>query len=246
MPGVELYRGPSLLDGAPIVVLAQTSGSRNSKTGPGPQVYIMRADIPPIDAVRTGADVSICGACVHRGDRQTGRGRSCYVVLTHAPRAVWDAWQRGKYPPIDRALIPARFAGKFVRLGAYGDPAAAPHWVWDAITRHAVGWTGYTHQWRLGFALQAWCMASVETDAEADDAIAMGYRVFRVTAPGVGRLPGHVVCPASAERGRVLQCDACRGCSGEGRRGHIQIAAHGHRVRNVLPVLHSGAPEPAP
>ena len=185
MAGIEIYRGPSLLDGAPIVVLVHTSGSSNQKTGPGPQAYIMRADVPPGDAVRSGADASVCGACAHRGDRATGRKRSCYVVMHHAPRAVWEAWQRGIYPRVAREHVAGRFAGAFVRLGAYGDPAAAPRWVWEQVTRHASGWSGYTHQWSLGFALADLCMASVENDEqEAEAARRAGRSACRAGSAG--------------------------------------------------------------
>ena len=238
--GRVLYHGPSLLDGAPIVVIA-TMASTNRKTGPGPQTWIMRADVPPTDAAHTGADASVCGRCVHRGRVVDGRnvGRSCYVTLFHAPRAVWNAWRRGRYPTVERRHMASTFAGTFVRLGAYGDPAAAPRWLWEAVTRHASGWSGYTHQWRDGFALADLCMASVETAAEAEAARAMGYRTFRVMAPDAARLPDHFVCPASAERGHVLQCHACRGCSGTARprRGHVQIAVHGKGSAHALPVL---------
>ena len=57
-----IYKGPSLLDGAPIVVIA-TYSNRNTKTGHVVQTYILRADINPLEASKTGADVSICGNC---------------------------------------------------------------------------------------------------------------------------------------------------------------------------------------
>ena len=44
-----IYRGPSLLDGAPIVVIATVTDT-NSKTGAMVQTYIIRSDMPPTDA----------------------------------------------------------------------------------------------------------------------------------------------------------------------------------------------------
>ena len=75
--GAILYRGPSLLDGADIVVIAigTNSGSENRKTGRMLQTYILRADALPAAVVRTGNDSSICGDCTHRGDG-TGKGRT--------------------------------------------------------------------------------------------------------------------------------------------------------------------------
>jgi hypothetical protein len=61
-----IYEGPSLYDGAPIVVLVQT-GSSNRKTGDMVQTYILRSDIDPITASRTGKDSAICGTCPHMG-----------------------------------------------------------------------------------------------------------------------------------------------------------------------------------
>ena len=64
-----LYDGPSRLDRAPIIVLATgiDTPSKNQKTGPMVQTYILRKDISPSEAVRSGADYSICGNCIHRG-----------------------------------------------------------------------------------------------------------------------------------------------------------------------------------
>jgi len=53
--GFILYRGPSLLDGKPIVVVAITKESKNSKTGSMLQTYIIRSDMHPVAAVRKGA-----------------------------------------------------------------------------------------------------------------------------------------------------------------------------------------------
>ena len=81
-----IYKGPSLLDGAPIVVIA-TYSNRNTKTGKVVQTYILRSDINPLEASKTGADYSICGSCPMRGEvttdpkRKIAKGRKCYVNL---------------------------------------------------------------------------------------------------------------------------------------------------------------------
>ena len=240
--GVVLYRGPSLIDGGPIVAIA-TFRSSNQKTGDVPQVWILREDEPPVQAAKTGADRSICGDCPLRGRVVDGRNveRGCYVVLHQAPSAVWLAYRRGVYREVKTARLARLFAGAFVRLGAYGDPAAVPIEVWRTMLVHTRGWTAYTHQWRTA-ELQALAMASCETDADAREAIARGYRVFRVVAPGAPRLRGHIPCPASSEQGRRLTCMECRTCNGtaSGLPGaHVQIEAHGQRRRFALPVLAS-------
>ena len=240
--GVVVYEGPSLIDGAPIVALASWR-SANRKTGDVPQVWILRRDLPPLAATRAGADRSICGDCPLRGRVLGGRnvGRSCYVVVAHAPTSVWLAYRRGAYRRVGRARLGRLFAGAFVRLGAYGDPAAVPLAVWRSMLARARGWTAYTHQWREGFALQDLAMASCETDADARDAAAMGYRVFRVTPPDGRRLPGYGSCPASAEQGRRSTCLECGACNGgdPATRPHVQIQIHGQGARYALPLLAS-------
>ena len=66
--GVILYEGPSVIDGAPIVAIATglKSPSSNDKTGTMVQVWILRADVAPHEAQKTGADESICGNCPMR------------------------------------------------------------------------------------------------------------------------------------------------------------------------------------
>lgn len=239
--GFVLYRGPSLLDGGPIVAIANLR-SQNEKTGDVPQVWILREDTSPMSAIRSGADRSICGDCPLRGGTIGGRvvGRSCYVVVHHAPTAVWMGYRRGIYRDTERAALGRLFAGMFVRLGAYGDPAAVPATVWRAMLARVRGWTAYTHHWR-GASLQWLAMASCETDADAHEAAALGYRVFRVTAPGATRLPGHLPCPASAEQGRRLTCQECGVCNGGSPAAgpHVQIEIHGQRRNHALPLLAS-------
>ena len=63
--GVLLWRGPSPVDGAPImcILTGLQSPSVNGKTGPMLQTWIMREDIPPHHAQRGGEDSSVCGGC---------------------------------------------------------------------------------------------------------------------------------------------------------------------------------------
>lgn len=230
--GVILYEGPSKLDGAPIVVIATglRSASRNAKTGEMVQTYIIRSDMAPIEAVRTGADASICGACPHRGDG-TGKGRSCYVTLIHGPRSVFDSYQRGIYPKVDAFTARQILAGKMVRLGTYGDPAAAPFAMWSVALGDAEGWTGYTHQWRtISPAWSKLVMASADSVADMNEAHGRGYRTFRVTAAPFENVKGReTVCPASEEKGKVTNCITCRACMGTASKARVsvQIAAHG-------------------
>jgi hypothetical protein len=245
--GVILWQGASLLDGAPIVAIAVglASKSTNRKTGGMVQTYILRSDISPLDAVRTGADASICGNCPHRGVPSEhapttisalldGTGphehRTCYVNVGQGPRAVWAAFKAGKYPTLS-GDVQCRHVGRYriVRLGTYGDPAAVPSLVWRELVTDSIGHTGYTHQWRDAPALVGLCMASVDTVTEAREAQALGWRTFRVdTSRAIGAQAGEVLCPASAEAGKKLTCEKCLACGGaDGRRSSIYIPAHG-------------------
>lgn len=233
MNSAIIYEGPSEIDGAPIVVIVTGlhDQSNNPKTCGMAQTWIVRADQSPLEAVRAGADASVCGDCVHRGDAT--RKRSCYVILKNAPTAVYRAFTRGSYsamtPQTANAILRAR--GLSVRLGAYGDPAAVPVSVWRALT-NGVRFTGYTHQWRAAkaVALRGLCMASCDSTRDVVEAKTAGWRTFRV-APEVF-IPGkaEIMCPASEEAGKRTTCSACNLCTGardDDRRKDIAIVAHG-------------------
>lgn len=239
--GFIAYEGPSLIDGAPIVVIInKLDGSDNAKTGAIVQSFIIRSDVAPTDALKTGADVSICGQCPHRPILAKQNGEApCYVNVGRSVRSVYDAYKRGRYTKADAATIARALAGKIVRLGTYGDPAAAPVTMWAQITRYAAGRRGYTHQWdRPDFDAQAWAplvMASADNIEEAARANLLGMRVFRVSL-GVDVQAGEAMCPASAEAGRKATCAKCTLCSGTSIQARdIVIADHavGHKRRVI-------------
>jgi len=225
-----LYEGPSLLNGEPIVVIATgvKNVSHNQKTGALIQTWILPQDVSPLDAVKNGQDAMVCGDCKHRGHAQGDKnvGRACYVNVFQAPLNIWRTYKAGKYP---HAVGAEQFAGRLVRLGAYGDPAAVPFYIWEWIMDKAEGGTGYTHQWReCDSRLMRYCMASVDNEQEAEEAAAMGWRYFRVALDDE-KMPYEVVCPASAEAGHKLQCEDCLACGGLAAKAkaHIVIQAHG-------------------
>lgn len=228
--GFIFYRGPSMLDGSPIIAVATgtAKGSRNTKTGAEVQTWILRDDMSPVDAVKVGADASICGDCVHRGDG-TGKGRSCYVTVFQAPLVVWKSAQRGLYPHVTPQEARVALAGKVLRLGSYGDPAAVPAHVWRELVAFTAGHTGYTHQWRTCDALRDLCMASCDSAFEQELAKAQGWRTFRVMRAGDRMNPKEVMCPASKEMGAKTSCSACKACGGNSSKAKADIAivAHG-------------------
>lgn len=237
--GIILYRGPSALDGKPIVVIANriTEASDNGKTGAMVQTFIIRSDIDPMEALRNSGDFSICGNCVHRPKlRKDGkRIRTCYVNVGRSVMAVWGAFQRGRYAEVGvdfpASLLPEIFAALKFRAGTYGDPTAAPFQIWRACTLKVAGKTGYTHQWRdkRFQAFKTILMASVDSNAEADEAEAMGWRCFRVRGKNEPIRMIEVVCPASAEAGHRTSCDKCKLCGGNEVKTNksIVIIAHG-------------------
>lgn len=213
--GYVIWEGPSLIDGSPIVVIATgfLQPSANTKTGPMVQVWIMRSDMTPLEAVRSGEDYALCGDCVHRENAE-GK-RSCYVLIFQAPTNVYRTFMAGRYPPYPPRSL---FKGANVRIGAYGDPAAVPVAVWADVCASAVSWTAYTHQWRTcDPTYREFCMASVDSEEEKYEAQALGYRTYRVKSQGSTVVhDDEIVCPATQYIGgfRRTNCQRCRLCDG--------------------------------
>ena len=222
-----IYKGASLIDGNPIVVIA-TFTNRNTKTGQVVQTYILREDINPLEASKTGADYSICGNCPMRGEittddpkRKIAKNRKCYVNLGQGVLIVWKAYKRGVYKKQSATEIGR---GRFVRVGTYGDPAAVPSQVWDDLLNECNTWTAYTHQkpWRPEIAMQ-----SADSYGEAQGHWKNGRRTFRV----VEKLSdvdkqNEILCPASKEAGRRVQCVSCQLCKGSTQAKSIAIVQH--------------------
>lgn len=230
---IEWWKGESPVDGAPLVALITglDRPSNNRKTGPVIQQYILRADMPPVQAVRTGADVSICGSCEHRG--QDGfKGRSCYVNVAMDPSGVWHSWRKGAARPRpDDATLYRLLRHRIVRLGTYGDPAMLPfEATWDLV-RLAKGWVGYSHS--MG---ESWCdtryrellMRSVSSLEEAQQAWSMGYTTFRTKVKGEPDDPSEKPCPYDT---RGTQCFVCQACNTRGYNRTVEV--HGTKWQVV-------------
>lgn len=234
------YRGPSAIDGSPIVGIA-TLASGNRKTGDMVQTWIIREDVHPVEASRTGADKAICGDCTHRGQYDdNGRvegTRTCYVMLFPVA-SIFTTLKRGAYEDMTADLHGAatRLSGRIVRMGSYGDPAAIPHNVWTQLISSAKAHTGYTHQWRLFPEFADLVMASCDSSEDRVAAKVLGFRTFRVTNAGDWtKEAGEVLCPASEEAGKKTTCQECRACGGTSAKARcdIVIPAHGTAKRRV-------------
>ena len=234
--GVILYEGPSHIDGAPIVVIANriVAPSTNDKTGAMVQTFIICSDVNPYRALRTGQDESVCGDCPQR----PFKGGKCYVDVAKSVASVYGAYERGRYArpglDYDPAILPGLFAGLAFRLGTYGDPAAAPFQIWRAATLKAAKITGYSHQWRdprfQAFALL--CMASCETESDQLLASACGWRTFRAKRAAETKAATEIGCPAAKENGARTSCDRCGLCAGNSSASakDVVINLHGFRV----------------
>ena len=205
--GITIYQGPSELDGKQIVVIANFTSS-NVKIGNMLQFWIMRCDINPILATKLGEDKSICGDCKHRDFG------SCYVNLAHGPVHIFDAYHRRRYEYYTPEKL-SFFKDKFLRLGAYGDPAAVPIEIWDNVCSVSKGYTGYTHQWKnCNTELKKYCMASVDSERELEVAQNMGWRTFRTRTPDSVITSNEFACPVSREAGKKTTCDERGACMG--------------------------------
>ena len=228
--GLVLWRGPSRINGDPIlcIVTGLTQKTSNEKTGDMLQTWIIPADTPPHKAIKNGKSRSVCGGCHHDTQKKTGK-RSCYVVVHHAPLSVYSAFKRGSYAEVNWETWSNLVAGRFGRLGSYGDPAALPLSVLDRFCAPLEGWTGYTHQSgsaRLRDALK-YCQGSADSLQDAEAARAAGVGSFRVLGPdSEPRQPWEMHCPASEEKGYQKTCQECGVCRGIGGK-NVVINAHG-------------------
>lgn len=223
-----------------VAIVTGVTGARsaNRKTGDMAQLWILRRDMHPMDAIRTGNDNAICGDCPLRG--VNGKGRACYVNVGQAPSVIWKKYRDGGYARVDVSTVAAMLRGRRIRLGAYGDPSFLPFELVSELVSQSDGWTGYTHQWRrCDQRFAGILMASADDIAGRREARAGGWRSFYVVPASVriDTVAGAVECAATRER-NPLQCADCLMCAGtrHGTRTNavdVVIAAHGAGAKYV-------------
>ena len=239
-PGMIIDHGFSPIDGKPYVAIA-TFSSKNGKTGNMIQVWIIRQDISPLDAIATGADYSICGDCRHRG--VTGDNipegvkveRSCYVLVGREVMAVWRAYQAGSYHgTYSPDQVTTFFEDRYIRWGSYGDPSIIKPDVVSYLNSLADGHTGYTHQWRKSFAQVFKGVFQASCDGLQDylEASAHGWRCFSVVAADQENIGWDIgkTCPATVENS-AAKCITCKLC--DGAKQDIKVQAHGKGKKYV-------------
>ena len=251
--GFIIDKGQSPIDGQPYVVILTLSSS-NRKTGDMAQVWILREDTNPVEAVNTGDDYSICGNCPHRRrqvwDAKRKRftwARSCYVNVGQAPNQVWKTYKRGGYKQLSYvgntelpsngplySEIEAIVAGLRIRWGAYGDPSLINPQVVCLFNSYADGHTGYTHQWRQAFAAahRGVFQASVDSWNDYLTASTAGWKCFLVVdKSGKSLAPKQVKhCPADVADSQA-QCKTCKLC--DGAKVDVFVEAHGSGSKYV-------------
>ena len=245
---IILYQGASLINGEPIVALAQ-SESNNSKTGNMIQTFILDATTDPITASRTGLDESVCGSCVHKGtpnnnDKGQATNRTCYVTLAHAPLGKYKAYKKGVYGTTTATLKEIESFGSLqgVRLGSFGDPCAVPNDIWKALTSKALYSTAYTHA--AINPMPESIMTSTDNLKQSVDAWSRNERTFRVIS-SIDQLykRREILCPASEESAAIRNaprstCSACKLCSGNKISAKsIAIVAHGTSKRKAKEIV---------
>jgi len=218
-----IYEGLSVLDNQPIVVIASgfANKSANDKTGNMIQTFILRSDVEPHQAVKTGDDSSVCGNCVHR----PANGGACYVKVFQAPLSVFRAWKRGNIPKLPSNDL---FADKLVRFGSYGDPAAVPVSVLKAIKDVCAGSTGYTHQTahkNFDNAVLDYRMVSADTPKQAKKHHEHKLRTFRVKVEGAPLLYNEIECLADSKGLTCAECKLCETATSDAP--NIAINVHG-------------------
>lgn len=231
--GVVLYSGLSQLDYKTPIVCIMTGTrrpSRNPKTGPMLQTWILRQDASPHAAAHSGLDIAVCGDCpLTKLISVSGirlRPRRCYVDTSNAPVQIWKAWRDGRYDGPDS--LSDIVDGRSIRVGAYGDPLAVPYTIWRDALEHSNGWTGYTHSWRERrfWRFRQFIMASCETRADHDLATSRGWRTFSTQQAEFGT--DQLECPNSTHG---ITCDECKLCSGASSGAKsIYIAPHGSKA----------------
>ena len=234
-----IYQGRSLIDGAPIVVIA-TYSNRNTKTGAMVQTYILRSDIDPRDANKSGADYSICGNCPHKGtptdnpNKKLADDRLCYVVIGQGPTIVFKSFKRGVYGDMQGHSKTAELGrGRMVRLGTYGDPAAVPSYIWDSLLSDSAGHTAYSHQSGIKSAdvRPDLFMISADNEAQARAAWDSGARTFRIVSDYSELVSGkEIPCPADT---KGIECRSCGLCKGASKAKSIAIVVHGNGAKYI-------------
>ena len=227
------------------IVTGMRFTSENGKTGEGDdakwdrmaQVYILPADMPSHEAywlqssdiAHARAFRAVCGDC------EIGKAKACYVRKEQSVLSTWSSWRAGNKVRATKQVWDWLASGAIaVRIGADGDPAAVPAYVWERICRPGARWTGYCHQWRDARfqVLSQWLMASTSDPDSASLAMSMGWRAFHVVSGDESpeAYAGTVLCPSD-----TVVCARCGLCDGQNTQAKsVRIVAHGAHASKLI------------
>lgn len=238
--GIVIYKGKSQLQASnfskkDIVVIAtgMQKKSKNPKTGNMKQVFILREDISPVRSWINRKDFCVCGDCKHK------KNQTCYVNRFQAPNNVFRAYKRNRYDSLNKDNIKL-FDGSYVRFGSFGEPVSVPINVFKKILPRIKGFTAYTHQWKNPKfqEYKQFCMASVDSVKEYNEAKKLGWRTFRVRTDDMEVLNNEIICPASDEGHKKTTCEKCNLCCGNTKKAKdIVIISHGRMKKRLNALL---------
>jgi hypothetical protein len=202
--------------------------STNRKTGDIPQIIIGQEE------EETVASCKAVG-CNLRPKKYGGDG-GCYAYKGLTLYGLRSAIKAKRYAGLDglkHALALRRLKdsrrrkrepARAVRLGMIGDPAGLPpdylELLLDICNSAAYPVIAYTHGWRDRFDLAEEIRASCDSPAEADEAVAAGWKATCIVDKETERVTytpeGHkvVVCPAQLSDS--VTCNTCRQCLVDG------------------------------
>lgn len=182
-----------------------TVSSRNRKTGDIPTQYV--------GATREETLAS-CKGCSLAPDGEIG---GCYAWCGNVSRganSVRKATAKGRSASLTAALARTPRSARCVRFGAIGDPARLKREILlaDLALARSSGFKvlAYTHHWSeepLTGSLKFNALASCETTAQVDEALAKGWLV---ALAGPVYAQGLVTCPNYARP--EIQCNRCGLC----------------------------------
>ena len=247
---LELWRGPSVIDGHPVVLLAQLA-SRNSKIGGAVGLYIWSQRNKPSVMRGTGGMCPKCpikAVCYNQSGRLTSVYDKSWAVRVASGRVLKP----------EREDFSRHLSGRLLRWGVDGDIGAVPLEVIRAVnaaTGLASGHLAYTHHHKRT-ELQSVAMASTGSFAEAVKLEKMGWRCY-LSLPARGwngrkdRFTGKIkadfvelvrtgkresglllwcsLCPNYTSGLKCSSCKMCDGLSGN-RAGHIVAPLHGPKA----------------
>lgn len=227
-----IWEGPSAWDSTPLVLLL-TVTSNNGKTGNMMQTYILRQDCAPSVAQGKGLDESTCGKCPHRPILAKKSGHSqCYVNTAYGPGQIWRMYNAGKLTHLPNYRL---IEGRYLRMGAYGDPAMVPLTVWQGLLAVCSGHTGYTSQWMHDFAqsFMGLVQASCSTSEATLKAQSLGWKTYTNLPIGSPAPEWATKCGYSAANDNTVNCLTCRLC--DGAQADVWTEDHGlaYKVRSL-------------